>query len=99
MFILFRDNPIKIRLMTVPTQNDKVKAQRVEDGPNIQPIPRINLESPSPINLPREKSHKRANGNANKGPEIRLQNVGKIKMLPKPEKFKKIERKETNIKT
>jgi hypothetical protein len=94
----FLEKNINKTLISVPIQNDNIIAQRPDAKPSIHPIPRINFPSPKPISRPFEKSQSKINGKASIGPESKPQKVGRVNNKPTPEKFKKIEIKEMNIK-
>jgi len=99
IFIFLFDKDNNNRLIIVPIQNDRITAKNPADNPRNQPIPRINLPSPSPIKWPFEKYQIRAKGKAKAGPAIRLINVGKTKIdiPPEGDEFIKRVKKETII--
>jgi len=98
IFIFPLERNIIITLTIVPSQNDNIIEKRPADIPSIQPIPRTNFPSPSPISRPLEKNQRRTNGKANRGPEIKLAKVGRVKTGPNREEFTNMERKEIIMK-
>lgn len=84
MFIFRLEKNIIARLTIAPIQNESVSMARVCIGPSIQPIPKISFASPRPIHLPRDTSHKRANGKAKSGPDTSAKSDGITNKVPTP---------------
>ncbi len=79
------------KLTTDPIQNDNMITVSPESAPSIHPIPSISFASPSPIHLPFDISHSRANGKASNGPATMLIRDALTNNGPMPVVFIKIE--------